>query len=278
MQSSIFHPITTLKQQAKQYSPHQHVSNKGFTLIELSIVLVIIGLIISSVMVGQEVIRAAELRATTTQYQQFQTGVNTFISKYGAIPGDIKGSDYGLTAATAAYQDGTAGAGDRNGLLTEAGNAATFALPTGELSTFWSHLTTTGRELIPGGYDGNGGTSFGLDIPEAKIGGVGWGVYGENSRNYFVAGIVGGATAAEAYATQVAFIPVNAHNIDSKIDDGVPTTGDVTSGGAGALGTGASTAGAASLLVCNNTGSTPDSYQFSATEALCTLKFRMGTF
>ena len=52
------------------------MNQKGFTLVELAIVLIIIGLIVSSVLVGQNIIRAAELRATTTQLNKFQTAVN----------------------------------------------------------------------------------------------------------------------------------------------------------------------------------------------------------
>ena len=47
---------------------HQaHTARQGFTLIELSIVLVVIGLVVGGVLVGQDLIRAAGVRATISQ-------------------------------------------------------------------------------------------------------------------------------------------------------------------------------------------------------------------
>ncbi len=60
----------------------------GFTLIELSIVLVIIGLITGGVLVGRDLIRAAEIRKIHGQYQEFITAIGTFKVKYNCLPGD----------------------------------------------------------------------------------------------------------------------------------------------------------------------------------------------
>ena len=51
---------------------------KRFTLIELSIVSVIIALIVGGVLVGQDLIKVAQIRATITQYNNFLTATNTF--------------------------------------------------------------------------------------------------------------------------------------------------------------------------------------------------------
>src|SRR5580692_12405602 len=61
----------------------------AFTLIEMSIVLVIIGLIVGGVLVGQDLIRAAGVRAQISQIEKYNTAVNTFYGKYGYLPGDI---------------------------------------------------------------------------------------------------------------------------------------------------------------------------------------------
>src|SRR5665213_3372659 len=64
-------------------------NRQGFTLIELSIVLVIIGLIVGGILVGRDMIEAAKVRATVSQYEKFITAANTFKLKYGDLPGDL---------------------------------------------------------------------------------------------------------------------------------------------------------------------------------------------
>ena len=65
---------------------------KGFTLVELSIVLVIIGLIVGGVLVGQDLINAARIRAMVSQFEKIDAGGSTFQAKYGSRPGDISQS------------------------------------------------------------------------------------------------------------------------------------------------------------------------------------------
>jgi hypothetical protein len=55
----------------------------------MSIVLVIIGLLVGGILVGQDLIRAAEARAQITQIEKYNSAVNTFRGKYGYLPGDI---------------------------------------------------------------------------------------------------------------------------------------------------------------------------------------------
>jgi prepilin-type N-terminal cleavage/methylation domain-containing protein len=66
----------------------RHTHRFGFTLIELSIVLVIIGLIVGGVLVGQDMIKGAEIRAQLSQIDQINAAVNTFRLKYNCLPGD----------------------------------------------------------------------------------------------------------------------------------------------------------------------------------------------
>ena len=265
-------------------------NQKGFTLVELAIVLVIIGLIVSSVLVGQDLINAAQLRATTRQLNEFETAVGTFIGKYNGIPGDLNnGGKFGLTG-TAAYQDGTVGDGDGNGTLTITNSASAITNFTGEMSTFWSHLTTPGKGLIPGEYDGTGcgvgGGSgaacvAGEDFPAMKVGVNGWGVYGVSGVNYYVAGVTNpGPGTAAITSTTNSFLPMDAYNIDSKIDDGVPNAGNVqVLGGHGSvITTAASTNSGVSADHCINDTPAPDEYQFTAGEAQCVLRFRMTTY
>lgn len=62
--------------------------NKGFTLLELSIVLVIIGLISGAILMGKDLIRAALVRETAQQIDMLDKGILAFRLKFGCIPGD----------------------------------------------------------------------------------------------------------------------------------------------------------------------------------------------
>src|SRR5688572_10018529 len=66
---------------------------RGFTLIELSIVLVIIALLVAGVLVGRELIKTSELRSLMTQVDQFKTATYTFRNKYNGLPGDITNAE-----------------------------------------------------------------------------------------------------------------------------------------------------------------------------------------
>jgi prepilin-type N-terminal cleavage/methylation domain-containing protein len=128
--------------------------SSGFTLIELSIVLVIIGLIIGGILTGQSLIDAAAQRAQVTQVERYNTAVNTFRAKYGNLPGDIPdptASQFGFQAR------GTgAGQGDGNGIIEGYGNGydasnSGFYEGAGETSVFWVDLSTAG--LVDGGFN-----------------------------------------------------------------------------------------------------------------------------
>ncbi len=63
---------------------------KAFTLIELSIVLVIISLIVGGIIGGKSLIRSAEIHAFTTEIKTYETALNTFNLQYDALPGDMR--------------------------------------------------------------------------------------------------------------------------------------------------------------------------------------------
>lgn len=203
-------------------------SESGFTLVELSIVLVIIGLIVASVLVGQDLVRAAELRATVTQYEQYQAAVKTFKGKYNGLPGDITGNtSYGWGA----------GDGDASGLL-DAG-ACTGGPPCtnnglhDENSYFWNNLGASGAALISGTYGGAAVTTANIasELPVAKAGNY-WGVYGSSGVNYYLLGVVSPSANYE-FDTSNTLLPIDAKSIDAKIDDGRPGRGVVQAFGTG---------------------------------------------
>ena len=81
-------------------------SHAGFTLIELSIVLVIIGLLIGAVFVGRDLIHAAEIRSTISQIEKTKTAVASFKSKYNCLPGDCPNATDYFTGAVNGDGDG----------------------------------------------------------------------------------------------------------------------------------------------------------------------------
>lgn len=236
----------------------------GFTLIELSIVLVIIGLIVGGILVGQDMIKAAEIRGTISQVQKYDSAVNTFRTKYGNLPGDIpsaQATNLGFLAVTSASAN-TQGYGDGNGLIEACGGAA-FTTECGEPVIFWRHLTdaslvdgnygtATSGAALQAGMTGGAGVlaaaltagTIGEVFPPAKLGRGNYiAVYSSAGANWFeITGLTAMGTDG-SITTANQLTPLEAFTIDIKIDDGLPQTGSVQAGNSGTLGA-ASSAGA----------------------------------
>ena len=204
---------------------------QGFTLVELSIVLVIIGLIVGGVLVGQDMIKAAEIRSTIAQLEQYNTATNTFRDKYHYIPGDITGTyatQFGFPART-----GAAGHGDGNRSLEGCSSGAiVFGC---EIALFWPDLNTA--NLLAGSYSGVDGLTnacatadaCGAYVPETKLGhGNMITVFSSAGQNYYeIHGVSAIANATGAYTFTNSMSPQEAFNIDDKLDDGNPLRGTV---------------------------------------------------
>lgn len=273
-------------------------SQKGFTLVELAIVLVIIGLIVSSVLVGQDLIRAAELRNVSSFQNEVKTAMQTFRTKYPGIPGDINGVRYGLGPAQDGAGCGAAlgaappnGQGDGNGLIEDAdpGTGTLSNTHDGEVACFWAHLTTANVELIGGSFNGNDGANntVGTHMPAMRTAQTrGWGVFTDGADNFLITGVVTDA-GGDSYDIANVFIPLDAFNIDEKIDDGIPNSGivqalsngtDPSDSGAG----GNTEATTITPAVFNGAGgeacavsSTPQIYQEQAELPNCALRFQL---
>jgi prepilin-type N-terminal cleavage/methylation domain-containing protein len=96
----------------------------AFTLIEFSVVLVIIGLIVGGILVGRDLIATAEVKQIITDVEKFKTATYTFRDKYSCLPGDCANATtfFGISSTgcqTAATHSGhvtaTGGTGTCNG-------------------------------------------------------------------------------------------------------------------------------------------------------------------
>lgn len=218
---------------------------RAFSLVELSIVLVILGLLTGGILTGQSLIRAAELRAVSTEYQRYSAAVNTFRDKYLSIPGDFRDatkfwnlqsgasgcvSNSGKSAGSPGTCDGNG-----NGIL----NQAAAESETGEGFQFWRQLAFAG--LVEGTYTGIAGSAShedstpGSNVPASKLGNAGWSAF--NARNYDGDGsafaydygnyLVIGAKDPDSKMQAAILRPEEAWNIDTKMDDGHPAQGTV---------------------------------------------------
>lgn len=224
----------------------------GFTLIEISIVLVIIGLIIGGILTGKDLINGAEIRSQITQIEKYNTAVRTFQNKYGNLPGDIPdpaASRFGFQP-----RGSNPGEGDGDGVLAgncgnTAGGISYIRNGCGELAVFWEDLSASGlTDTFILGVDKKPGqnypnTSLGAYsnitmsstptikdwLPQAKIGYNNFVyVYSMAGMNYFSVSsvtLIGWdivSTANPGLTVQ------QAYNIDKKIDDGLPQSGVIT--------------------------------------------------
>jgi len=220
----------------------------GFTLVEMSIVIVIIGLIVGGILVGRDLVRAAEVRATVTQIEKYNQAVNTFRGKYGYLPGDMP--------ATPALQFGFAargtscGQGDGNGIIAAPPFTCFGATEgDGETAMFWVDLSFA--HLIDGSFSTANataltgidytGTGLSLWFPTAKIGNGNYvyvwsagtcepSCYSSAGINLFgIAAItlMAGSSNSGKITSTGNITVAQAYAIDAKVDDGMPHTGRV---------------------------------------------------
>ncbi len=124
---------------------------KGFTLVEIAIVLFIIGLLLGGILKGQELITSARVRNLADQNSGIQAAYYGFIDRYRQIPGDMLGTNTpgGVCNVIGNSAPGCAGgttaiAGNGNGRLDDE--------DWGESSAAWAHLSSAG--FIQGSFQG----------------------------------------------------------------------------------------------------------------------------
>src|SRR5665213_3014409 len=126
---------------------------QGFTLVEMSMVMVVIGLVAAGILVGRDLIRHAELVKLHSQYTGIVSAIQTFKTKYNCLPGDCANATdfFGTYNACGAllFAKDSLDAGTCNG----DGDGRIDAQATlYEMLTLWQQLASAG--LISGAYTG----------------------------------------------------------------------------------------------------------------------------
>lgn len=211
----------------------------GFTLVELAIVLVIIGLVVGGILVGRELLYQAEISSIIRSMQRTSVPIYTFEEKYGQLPGDF-------TSATRFWGEGTscpsaAGTGTCNG---NGDKLIAYGATTGsEMTYLWQHLGLAG--MIEGKYEPNWpadsliGERYTPRLPVRQWGKLAFHWSGTNADWYtstnsqlsnrlvIFAGDVASGTLAHTQSMAQSIPCADAKAIEEKIDDLMPGQGRV---------------------------------------------------
>ena len=252
---------------------HSRAHRYGFSLVELSIVLVVVSLIIGGILAGKTMVRSSQLNSILTEAAGYQNAVAQFQRMYNAMPGDM---------STATNYWGTANGGCPNGAgdSTETcnGNGNAYVLGPDEMFRAWQHLANA--ELIEGHYTGtytlSGGKGVGVidvNTPGSRLESGGWTILARGSlsgvdvdgdgdndneisytdgdatlRNW----ILYGGERSNNFAATPIITAKEALSLDSKVDDGRPAYGTIQAGASGTCTT--STTVSSSYATVSTTG------------------------
>jgi len=178
--------------------------NKGFTLVEMAIVLVIIGLILGGVLKGQELVVQARVKSMISEFNQVTAAYYTYFDRYHRFPGDDPNAESRWTGV-----DCCTGASCGNGTLGAGGSG----YDTGtENKCMWRHLRNAG--IITGANSSD-------DLPTNAVGGI----TGVQAESAFTSGLTSDAIICTSNVPNKL-----AQLIDYSIDDGLSDEGIVMSG------------------------------------------------
>ena len=181
----------------------------GFTLVEIAIVLVIIGLLLGGILKGQEMITQAKIKNIISDFNGVTVAVTSYQDRYRAIPGDD------LNASTR-WTVQAPSSGNGNGAIAGLYNAppgASAPASAAESNLFWQHLRIAG--FVPGLTTGAGSGTQPTNAAGGMIG-VESGVPGTNGLG-FTSLIVCFANLPEKVASAV----------DTQMDDSNPASGQI---------------------------------------------------
>ncbi|MDB2414770.1 type II secretion system GspH family protein [Rickettsiales bacterium] len=181
----------------------------GFTLIEISMVIVIIGIILTGIFTGQDIVRHAKLQNVISDFQSYGTAVQSFRLKYNGIPGDINDFSTYFTACANSVANDCDGNGNRIIAINDEDYVA------------WEHLWLAG--FIDANMSRVAAYTIGTNMPESAISSVGYWFAGDSNGALYVT--IGSKRGDDVYINGEAFRPDEAKSIDDKIDDGAPQKG-----------------------------------------------------
>ena len=187
-------------------------SQAGFSLIELAVALVVLGLILGGIFKGKELIEQGKLQKTVSQITDYQMALIQFVEQYEAFPGD-----FSMASATWGER---AVDGNQNGIIEGRGLQAG-----SEAVQFWQHLFLAGFIQDPGNPPNNGQAHFGQGVPKSPLGG---GITVETDPEddlkglWMVLGRENGNRGNGPLLT-----PAQAMAIDRKLDNGNPVSGRI---------------------------------------------------
>jgi prepilin-type N-terminal cleavage/methylation domain-containing protein len=181
----------------------------GFTLVEIAIVLVIIGLLLGGILKGQEMITQAKIKNVVNDFNGITAAVSSYQDRYRALPGDDVNAASRWSAATAVSGNGDGVFGTPTA-TTNSYNTVLAALPTTaqETNLFWWDLRLAG-------FVGGQTTGAGAGNPPANAANGLMGV--QTTGLGFTANIVCSSNLPDKIAIAV----------DTQMDDGTATSGQV---------------------------------------------------
>lgn len=132
---------------------HKH---QGFSLTEMAIVIVIVGLLVAGIFAGNGLLEQAKLRSVVAEMQNYKVSIEHFQQLYEYLPGDLPNA-----TGSNNYFNGQTTNGDGNGKISS-------TTPSGTEETFAAWVQLVLAHFTDGSYTGaadSGSATIGTNIP-----------------------------------------------------------------------------------------------------------------